>query len=73
MLLAPAYSEPPLRIFGWGQRHWAHNFTVPAKLMGLVFISEGAVYPGVITEYSSRNHPRSMSSCRQGGDNRPKS
>ena len=42
-----------------------HNFTVPAKLMGSVFVSEGAAFAGVNSEDSSRNHSHSMSSCRQ--------
>ena len=44
-----------------GSVYWTHNVTVPAKLMGSVFISEGAAFAGVHSENSRRNHPRSMS------------
>jgi hypothetical protein len=52
----------------WGEEcecFGTHNFTVPTKLMGSVFISEGASFAGVNWEDSSGNHPRAMSSFRQ--------
>ena len=59
---------PPSRIFWWwgGSVIGPLTLTVPAKLMVTSFGSEGAAFAGVNSEDSSRNHPRSMSSCRQG-------